>query len=146
MPAKSISRSPVIRREKRRLFDLDEANRSLVYVSKIVDDICETYQTALDIQQRRDELVAEHAEPLMANYNNAVRQLNGYVEELAAAGVELKDYELGLVDFPAEHDGRTIAFCWKRGESEIRGWHEAEAGYTDRQPLDSLKPTTAENI
>ena len=144
MPAKSVSRESTSPAPSKKYFDIDEANRSIVYVGKIVDDICETYQAALRIQQRRDDLVAEHAEPLRREYDETVRKLNAYVEELHSTGVELKDYEVGLVDFPARHDGRAISLCWRRGEKEILAWHETDEGFANRQPLDLLEPVEAE--
>lgn len=50
-------------------------------------------------------------------------------------GCELKDLDLGLVDFPALRDGRLVYLCWKRGEARIEYWHEWDAGYVGRQKI-----------
>ncbi|HUX86133.1 MAG TPA: DUF2203 family protein [Chloroflexota bacterium] len=42
---------------------------------------------------------------------------------------------MGLVDFPAERDGRVVYLCWRRGEDQIHYWHELDAGFAGRQPL-----------
>jgi hypothetical protein len=50
--------------------------------------------------------------------------------------VVLRDLERGLVDFPALRDGREVYLCWQEGEDEIAYWHEPEAGFSGRRPLD----------
>lgn len=62
--------------------------------------------------------------------------LRSGVEQLAAWNIELKDLQRGLVDFPATRDGRTVFLCWELGESSVAYWHEVDAGYDHRQPLD----------
>ncbi|MCH7728161.1 MAG: DUF2203 domain-containing protein [Planctomycetes bacterium] len=58
-----------------------------------------------------------------------------YVKELTDLGVELKSPLDGLVDFPAEMDGRIVYLCWKLGEDEVQYWHELEDGFGGRQSL-----------
>jgi hypothetical protein len=62
-------------------------------------------------------------------------RLQGYVEELRDLGVEPKGAIEGLVDFPAQIDGRLVYLCWKLGEPEVLYWHEIDAGFAGRQPL-----------
>ena len=52
--------------------------------------------------------------------------------------VLIKDINLGLLDFPALKDGREVYLCWQYGEGEIAFWHEVEAGFAGRQPIDSF--------
>jgi hypothetical protein len=56
--------------------------------------------------------------------------------ELRELEIVLRDLDRGLVDFPALRDGREVYLCWEEGESEIGFWHEPEAGYGGRRPLD----------
>jgi hypothetical protein len=51
-------------------------------------------------------------------------------------GVEVKDLTIGLIDFVALHDGREVYLCWKYGEECVQFWHEIEAGFAGRQPID----------
>ncbi len=76
---------------------------------------------------------------LGSDYTPSVDTLNGYVEELAAVGAELKDYDLGLIDFPAMHEGREVCLCWKHGESDILAWHEVDTGFAGRQSIETLE-------
>jgi hypothetical protein len=64
------------------------------------------------------------------------KELREGLLELQELGVVLRDLERGLVDFPALRDGTEIYLCWEEGEEEIRFWHEPEAGFAGRRPLD----------
>ena len=57
------------------------------------------------------------------------------VEELETIGCQLKDFEMGLVDFPSERDGEPILLCWRLGEEEVSFWHSLEGGFGGRRPL-----------
>jgi hypothetical protein len=54
---------------------------------------------------------------------------------LAHEGILLRDAETGLVDFPAELDGRLVFLCWRLGEDRVAWFHEEQAGYANRKPL-----------
>jgi hypothetical protein len=125
----------------RRFFTIDEANRALAYVSRIAHDIQESYRQATALQERLDhDVPADDVETIRGDYEQAIARLNRYVEELHDVGVELKDYEAGLIDFPAMHEGREICLCWRSGEDHIHAWHELHAGFAGRQELAALTP------
>lgn len=54
------------------------------------------------------------------------------------AGVVLKDIELGLVDFHADHLGRVVFLCWQDGEPAVEHWHPLEGGFAKRQALPKI--------
>jgi hypothetical protein len=56
--------------------------------------------------------------------------------EIEEIGVQVKDLEQGLLDFPSTIDGRPVLLCWKLGEKEIGFWHSPEDGFAGRKPLD----------
>jgi hypothetical protein len=56
--------------------------------------------------------------------------------ELRDREIVLRDLDRGLVDFPSLRDGQEVYLCWEEGEPEIGFWHEPEAGFAGRQPLD----------
>jgi hypothetical protein len=56
--------------------------------------------------------------------------------ELREREIVLRDLDRGLVDFPALRDGREVYLCWEEGEPEIGFWHEPDAGFGGRLPLD----------
>ena len=64
------------------------------------------------------------------------RQLALRVERIQGLGIEVRDIQSGLIDFPSLREDRVVHLCWKRGEPlQIRWWHEVEAGFAGRQPL-----------
>jgi len=123
-------------------FTLDEANRSLVLVERVARDLVAAYETAVEL--RRDiELLDAQAIPAGAKreYEAAMAQLNGCVDELTMIGVELRDFESALCDFPAEHKGRTIFYSWNYPEPEILAWREVDDEPGHRRELSKLETT-----
>jgi hypothetical protein len=58
------------------------------------------------------------------------------VAEIDAIGVQVKDLEAGLLDFPCRLDDQVVLLCWRMGETSIEHWHTVEAGFNGRQPVD----------
>src|SRR5882757_7321237 len=56
--------------------------------------------------------------------------------EIDSIGVQVKDIDIGLLDFPCEVEGRTILLCWKLGEPAITHWHGTDEGFAGRKPID----------
>ena len=122
-----------------RHFTLAEANASLPTVKPLLQKL----------RDARDMLTDEDAHSILADAAPSngggepgrqvgeafleVRRLLGVLEE---AGILIRDIDRGLIDFPAIRDGREIYLCWELGEDEIGYWHELDAGYRGRQPLD----------
>ncbi|HRP09378.1 MAG TPA: DUF2203 domain-containing protein, partial [Gemmatimonadales bacterium] len=63
-------------------------------------------------------------------------EIEACLDELEQVGCLFRGFEEGLVDFPARHEGRVICLCWRAGETEVSHWHELNAGFPGRQPLD----------
>ena len=70
------------------------------------------------------------------------RQYQAVLSELQETGAVIKDVTKGLVDFYSRHNGQLIFLCWKQGESKIRHWHNVNAGFPARRPVDELKQVT----
>ncbi len=69
-------------------------------------------------------------------YVNALYQIGKLTTELYQMGIELKDHERGLIDFPSMRASRVVLLCWQFGEGdEIAWWHETDTGFAGRQPL-----------
>lgn len=127
-------------RPGRKYFELIEANSSLPYVSRIVADLMKSYQRVVEVRRRIENLHSDdNAEHLEAQYETAMETLGDLVDELHQVGVELKDFEKGLVDFPSIHEGREIYLCWQHGEPRIASWHEVDAGFTGRRDVAMLQ-------
>jgi hypothetical protein len=67
----------------------------------------------------------------------AARGLKETVEAIHETGCQLKDFEIGLIDFPTLYRGKEVYLCWKLGEEGIGYWHRVEDGYQGRRPIDS---------
>jgi hypothetical protein len=56
--------------------------------------------------------------------------------EIDSIGVQVKDLDIGLLDFPCEVEGHVVLLCWKMGEDSITHWHNTEEGFAGRKPID----------
>ena len=135
----------------KKYFTLDQANKTLPLVRKIVTDITALHPVWRDLVYRY-ELVAAQSDPkwgesteqvaLRTQIEAVARQINGYMVELEEIGCVFKGFEEGLVDFYGQLDGREMFWCWKQGEERISHWHELEAGFAGRQPIPELTRST----
>jgi hypothetical protein len=76
--------------------------------------------------------------PILTGASAQKEEAQRLVEEIAALGIQIKDLEQGLVDFPHFFDGdpsQEVFLCWHLGEDTIEYWHEIEAGYAGRRPV-----------
>jgi hypothetical protein len=71
-----------------------------------------------------------------AERERAVQRVKDAVAEINATGVQVKDLDIGLLDFPCRVNGETILLCWKMGEKTITHWHGTEEGFAGRKPID----------
>ena len=71
-----------------------------------------------------------------AEIDKCVQEAKDAVSEIDAIGVQVKDLDTGLLDFPFVINGEIVLLCWKMGESQIDYWHTVDAGFRGRQPLD----------
>ncbi|MFI5379680.1 MAG: DUF2203 domain-containing protein [Tepidisphaerales bacterium] len=125
---------------RRKHFSLAEANRSLPLVSRIVRDIVQRHRAAVDTQVRLETAgTLAQIRDIRDSLETSLERMQEYVDELTKLGVELKDPETGLVDFPGRHQGREICLCWRLGEERVQHWHELHAGFSGRQPVSLLE-------
>lgn len=124
----------------KKYFTLAEANRAVPYVARVVDDLVVCHGRVTELRRRIENPEAdENREHLEADYETSMERLGTLMAELEHVGVELKDFEKGLLDFPAVHDGREIYLCWHRGEKSVGNWHETDAGFNGRKSVETLK-------
>ncbi len=65
-----------------------------------------------------------------------LKQVRESIAEIDAIGVQVKDLDAGLLDFPCRVDDQVVLLCWRMGEPSIEFWHTVEAGFQGRQPVD----------
>jgi len=124
-----------------KIFTVQEANALLPDVRTIVGKIQRAHRK-LSPYREDAKKAAEAAErggggfPDGVAYAAILTELTIQLSELEALGVQLKDFERGLVDFPSLRDGRVVLLCWQLGEGdELEFWHDVDAGFAGRTPL-----------
>ena len=124
-----------------KLFTVEEANALLPTVRGIVRRIQQAYGRVSGAQEQARLAAAGAAQGGggMEGGGDYVLTLSELAEasgELEALGVQLKDYERGLIDFPHLREGRVVLLCWQLGEGKrLEWWHETDTGFAGRQPL-----------
>ena len=71
-----------------------------------------------------------------AEREKAIRRIKDALAELDATGVQVKDLDIGLLDFPCKVEGEILLLCWKLGETTITHWHGTNEGFASRKPID----------
>jgi hypothetical protein len=71
-----------------------------------------------------------------AERERSVQRAKDAVAEIHATGVQVKDIDIGLLDFPCRVEGEIVLLCWKLGEAKITHWHSTEEGFAGRKPID----------
>lgn len=71
-----------------------------------------------------------------AEQDKAVQQVKDTLAEVDSIGVQVKDLDMGLLDFPCRLGEDIVLLCWKMGETEIRHWHTMDSGFSSRQSVD----------
>jgi hypothetical protein len=129
-------------------FTLDEAQGLLPIVESLLNRALEAKQAAGRLQEEMAELVRRifisggifvdiaAAKKRKLALEALVQRARDALEEIDAIGVQVKDLDTGLLDFPCLLDGETVLLCWKRGETRIDFWHRMEDGFAGRQPID----------
>ncbi len=126
-----------------RVFTVEQANRMLPLVRRIVRDIVDAHlawKRAVQAYENaatwtRADSPSSQLSALEAEVRRLAAEIEGYLVELRELGVDFKGFEQGLVDFPGERDGRVVCLCWKLDEDEVKFWHEVTDGYAGRQPI-----------
>jgi hypothetical protein len=133
--------------QKKKYFTVAQANSTLPLIRAIVTDVT---RLAQDLQDRYDRLrrvmpsekavIGEaHREELVQIQEELERgqeRMREYEQELVSLGVELKDYQTGLIDFPCWMDDHEVYLCWRLDEPEVAHWHEVDAGFAGRRKLE----------
>lgn len=79
-------------------------------------------------------MLADYQEA-QSKLDESVRELNGIIEAIHSEGVQIKDLERGLVDFPAIIHGQDVLLCWELGEPAVMYYHDLSSGYMGRRPI-----------
>ena len=128
-----------------RTFTPSEANSALSRVRPLAERMVEVRAQLeeLDAEQRdvikvvagngHGRAVGEARSP---EFNRLGEELEQCVTQLEQIGVEIKDVETGLLDFPAVREGEDVLLCWQVGEDAVEWWHGLDDGFAGRRPID----------
>ena len=123
-----------------RYFTIDEANALLPTLRPMVAALLDARQRIVDAQPELWPVL----EKAVGNGGSAKATLvltdfeivDKNVKAITALGLEMKDINSGLIDFLAERDGREVYLCWRYSEPRVAHWHDLEAGFAGRKPLE----------
>ena len=129
-----------------RLVTVDDANKMLPLLERVVSDIVEVWD---GIIQKRTELecleknpirvdecsVAVDAQDLKLELNLLIDRINGYIREIEDLGCFVQEFKRGVINFPTLYVGRKVFLCWRPGDEEVRYWHELDESFTERTPI-----------
>jgi hypothetical protein len=131
-----------------KIFTLEEANALLPVVESLLDrairakEEAERLEGEMQVLRQRIFLAGGMTMDVVGVQRNRkdteahLQTAKDALAEIDAIGVQVKDIDTGLLDFPTRVDGELVLLCWRRGETRIEYWHTVEAGFRGRQPLD----------
>ena len=106
-----------------KLFTVEEANSLLPSVRPIVKSIQKSHRRLITFQTAAKQ-AAQGADDggggmaLGPKYAELLVELSTHAGQLESLGIQLKDYQQGLIDFPSMRDGRVVLLCWKADEGD----------------------------
>lgn len=125
---------------KARYFTLQEAQATLPQVKKLMEQVQSARREILrlrpDALPAIEQAALNGGNKLLGELAMHAMRLEEGVRGIMALGAVIKDIDAGLVDFVGLRNGREIFLCWQYGEEEIGYWHELNAGFAGRRPLD----------
>ena len=128
-------------------FTLDEAQRLLPVVASLVRQAVETKKRIDEIEEEFKQLnhgiflrggmavdIVKMAR-LRAESDKAIQRVKDSIGEIEAIGAQVKDLDMGLIDFPCRVESNIVLLCWKLGEQRITHWHGTSEGFAGRKPI-----------
>lgn len=131
-----------------RTFTLDEAQDLLPVLETLLRTSIEGKKLMESIEAEFQELAHKifinggmslnivHIARRKAEREKTIQRVKDAMAEIDAMGVQVKDLDIGLLDFPCEVDGQVVLLCWKLGETAITHWHGVSEGFAGRKPID----------
>jgi hypothetical protein len=129
-------------------FTLEEAQSLLPVVEALLKRAQESKQAAEAVEAQLSDLAQRiyvaggmlvdvgAVVKMRAEVETHMQRLRETINEIDEIGVQVKDLDSGLLDFPCRLDDEIVLLCWRMGETTIDHWHTVEAGFQGRQPVD----------
>ena len=128
-----------------RLFTPSEANSALERVRPLAEQMVALRSRLTELEGEQREVVKIIAgngsgygvgEARTPEFSKLAAELEDCVNQLNAIGVEVKDADVGLLDFPSVREGEDVLLCWRVGEDDVEFWHDLEEGFAGRKRID----------
>ena len=123
-------------------FTLQQANEALTVIRPIMDEVQAIREKILANQPEAWPAIEKSAgnggNKALSKMVDDFEKLDTLIHQILDTGVQIKDINIGLLDFSAMRDGREVYLCWQYGEDDIAFWHELDAGYAGRQPIETF--------
>ena len=121
---------------------LAQANEALKTVRPLMDEVMQIRQRILASQPEIWSIVEKSAgnggNPTLSKMVLDFEKFDALIHKIQDTGAQIKDINIGLLDFSALREGREVYLCWQHGEGDIAYWHEVDDGYAGRQPIRSF--------
>ena len=123
-------------------FTLQEADAALEIIRPIMEEIQSIRSKIIarqpDIWPAIERSAGNGGNPTLSKLIKDFERLDDLLHRILATGAQVKDINIGLLDFPAWRKDHEVYLCWKYGEGKIEFWHEVAAGFAGRQPIDQF--------
>ena len=123
-------------------FTLEEANQALKVIRPLMDEVQAIRQKILANQPEAWPAIEKSAgnggNRALSDMIQDFENFDALIHQILDTGAQIKDINTGLLDFSALKDGREVYLCWQYGEEDIAFWHEVEAGFAGRQPIENF--------
>ena len=121
-------------------FTLQQANQALKVIRPLMDEVQAIRRKILAKQPEAWPAIEKSAgnggNRALSDMVEDFEKLDALIHQIQDIGAQIKDINTGLLDFSALKDGREVYLCWQYGEDDIQFWHEIEAGFAGRQPIE----------
>ena len=121
-------------------FTLEEANQALKIIRPMMEEVQVIRQKILANQPEAWPAIEKSAgnggNRAISDMVQDFERFDALIHQIQNTGAQIKDINTGLLDFSALKDGREVYLCWQYGEEDIAFWHEVEAGFAGRQPIE----------
>lgn len=122
-----------------KIFTLQEANDALHIIRPLMDDVQAIREKILANQPEAWPAIEKPAgnggNKALSRMVDDFEKLDTLIHQILDTGVQIKDINIGLLDFSAMRNEREVYLCWQYGEGDIAFWHEVDAGYAGRQSI-----------
>lgn len=125
----------------KKYFSVDEVNSVIPDISTVVQELVDL-KKSIELKIPKIKPVISKAgsngggSKSLSEHLVSISKMEELITILNKTGCILKDVNVGLIDFPHIKDGKEVYLCWKLGEKRVAFWHEIEAGFAGRKPID----------